>query len=87
MKSIYKNNKAITKFGNIEIEKQKVHQHKRPNSIKNIDINKRVVSKKLSFGKNGIKFFIFYKCALCVFLPNMRGYRQQFYEITYMSFR
>ena len=37
--------KTIIKFGDIEIEKQKFHQHKRPISIKNIDINKIVVSK------------------------------------------
>ena len=30
--------KTITKFGDIEIQKQKIHQHKRPISIKNIDI-------------------------------------------------
>ena len=33
----------IIKFGDIEIQKQKFHQHKRPISIKNIDINKIVV--------------------------------------------
>ena len=32
--------KTIIKFGDIEIRKQKFHQHKRPVSIKNIDINK-----------------------------------------------
>ena len=30
--------------------KQKFYQHKRPISIKNIDINKIVVSNKVSFG-------------------------------------
>ena len=39
--------KTIIKFGDIEIEKLKFHQYKRPISIKNIDINKTVVS---SFG-------------------------------------
>ena len=29
----------IIKFSDIEIEKQKFHQHKRPTLIKNIDIN------------------------------------------------
>ena len=38
--------KMIIKFGDIEIEKQKFHQHIRPISIKNIDINKIVVSNK-----------------------------------------
>ena len=32
--------KTVIKFGDIEIRKQKFHQHKRPVSIKNIDINK-----------------------------------------------
>ena len=41
---------TIIKFGDIEIEKLKFHQHKRPISIKNIDINKIVVSNKVSFG-------------------------------------
>ena len=31
--------KAITKFDDAEIEKQKFYQYKRPISIKNIDIN------------------------------------------------
>ena len=45
--------KTIIKFGNIEIRKQKFHQHKRPISINNIDINKIVVSNKVSFDKRG----------------------------------
>ena len=35
--------KTIIKFGDIEIEKRKFHQHKRPISINNIDINKPYV--------------------------------------------
>ena len=54
--------KTITKFGEIEIEKQKFHQHKRPISIiKSIDINKIVVSNKVSFNKKGFKYFLGYK--------------------------
>ena len=48
----------IIKFGDIEIQKQKFHQHR---SIKNIDINKIVVSSKVSFGKKGFKYLIGYK--------------------------
>ena len=48
--------KTIIKFGDIEIQKQKVHQHKGSISIKNIDINKTVVSNKVSFGKKGFKY-------------------------------
>ena len=50
--------KLITKFGDVEIKKQKFHQHKRHISIKNIDVNKIVVSSKASFGENGFKYSI-----------------------------
>ena len=60
---IYKMDKKIVKFGDFEIEKQKFHQHKRPISIKNLDINKIVVSNKVSLGKKGFKYFIGYKDA------------------------
>ena len=46
-----------------EIEKPKFHQYKRPISINNIDINKIVVSNKVSLGQNGFKYFIGYKDA------------------------
>ena len=42
---------------------QKFHQHKRPISIKNIDINKIVVSNKVTFGKKGFKYVTGYKDA------------------------
>ena len=45
--------KIIIKFGDIEIKKQRFHQHERPISLKNIAINKIVVSNKVSFGKKG----------------------------------
>ena len=45
---------TVIKFDAIEIEKQKCHQYKIPISIKNIDINKIVVSDKVSLGKKGI---------------------------------
>ena len=51
------------KFGDIEIQKQKFHQYKEPNSIKNKDINKIVVSNKISLGKKAFKYFIGYKDA------------------------
>ena len=49
--TIYKMEKTVIKSGDIEIEKQKFHQHEKPISIKNIDINKMVVSNKVSFAK------------------------------------
>ena len=60
---VYIKLEKIIKLGDIEIQKQKFHQHKGPISIKNIDINKIVVSNKVSFGKNGFKYFIGYKDA------------------------
>ena len=41
------------KIGDIEIQKQKFHKYKESISIKNIDIDKIVVSNKTSFGKEG----------------------------------
>ena len=46
-----KMDKTIIKFVDIEIKKQKLHQHKCPISTANIDINKIVVSNKFSFSK------------------------------------
>ena len=40
--------KAIIKFGDIEIEKQKFHQHKRPILMKNIDIDEIAVYNEIS---------------------------------------
>ena len=52
--------KAIIKFGDIEIEKQKFHQFKRLFSY--TDIDKIVVSNKASFcKKKGFKCFIVYQ--------------------------
>ena len=83
--------KTIIKFGDIENEKQKFHQYKRPTSIKNIDINKLVVSNKVCFGRKGFKYFIRDKDAkkvkpLFIFLPKMSACRKDFDEAEYMSF-
>ena len=84
--------KKNIKFGDIEIEKRKFHQHKRPISIKKkIDIDKIVVSNKVSFGKKSFRYFIGYKVAkkikpLCIFLPNVSAYRTDFDETKYISF-
>ena len=63
MKVYIKIEKMFIKFGNIEIEKQKLHKHERPISIKNIDINRILVPNKVSFGKKGFNYFIRYKDA------------------------
>ena len=82
---------TIIKFGDKEIDQHKFHQHKRPISIKNIDINKKVVSNKVSLGKKDLKYFIGYKVAkkirpLCIFFPKMSAYRKDFDETKYMPF-
>ena len=50
--------KTIIKFGAIEIQKQKFHQHRGPISIKNVDIDKIVVFNKVSFVKKGYKYLL-----------------------------
>ena len=56
-----------------------------------MDINKMVVSNKVSFGKKGFKNSIGYKDAkktklLSIFLPKMSAYRRDFDESKYISF-
>ena len=61
---MYKNGKkTFIKFGDIGIQKEKFHQHKGLVSVKNIDINKIVVSNKVSFSEKWFKYFIGYKDA------------------------
>ena len=50
-----------------------------------------MASKKVSFIKNGVKYFIGYKNAkkirpLWIFLPKMSAHRRDFDETKYMSF-
>ena len=45
--------KKVINFGDTEIVKYKFHQHNSPISINNIDINKIIVSNKVTFGKKG----------------------------------
>ena len=46
-----------------KVEKYKSHQHKKPTSIHDIDVNKIAVSNKTSFGKTDLKYIIGYKYA------------------------
>ena len=84
--------KASINFGDIEIQKQKFLQHKGPISIKNIDINKVVITNMVSFGrKKEFAYFLVNKDAkksrpLCIFLPKMTAYRKDFDETKYLSF-
>ena len=63
MKACIKINKKIIKFGDTQIEKQEFQQHESSILINNIDINKIVVSNRVSFGEKGFKHFIGYKYA------------------------
>ena len=53
--------KIIIKLGDIKIKKRKIYQYKRPISINNINVDKIVVSQKVSFDKYRFKYFIGYK--------------------------
>ena len=43
--------KKIINFGNTEVEKHKFHQSKSPIPIDNVDVNKLIISNKVSIGK------------------------------------
>ena len=50
--------KEIIKFDDTEIEKYKSHHCKRPISINNIDVNKIVISNKISLGKEDFNYLL-----------------------------
>ena len=55
------------------------------------DINKIIVSNKVSFGEKDFEYFIRYKDAkknrpLCIFLLKKSAYRRDFDETKYMSY-
>ena len=59
--------------------------------MKNIDINKIVVSEKVFFGKKSFKYFTGYKDArkirpICIFLPKISVYRRDSDGTKYMGF-
>ena len=61
-------------FDDFEIEKRKSNYSKYPINIHNVDIDKAITSKNVSFGKEGFKYFIGYKNEekvklLCIMLP------------------
>ena len=62
--------KTVIKFDGIKIPKQKFHQHKRPISIKNVDIDKIVVSNKVPSGTKGFNYIIGYKDSTKSKLPH-----------------
>ena len=54
-------NDDIIRVGNIEIKKRKFHNFKYPINIKNVDIDKIIIFKKISFARNGFIYLTDYK--------------------------
>ena len=52
--------KEILTFGNIVIEKNKFYCHKTPIFLRDLDIEKVLVSNKIYFGEKNYKYFIGY---------------------------
>ena len=83
--------KKIVTFGETDIEKHKFHGHKNPILVYDVDINKILVSNKVSFGKKSFRYFIGYKDRkkvrpLCVIVDKMSAYRRDIDKTKYMSF-
>ena len=69
----------------------KIAPTEKPYLINNININKIVVSNKVSFGKKHFRYFIGYRDGkkirpLCILLQKMSAYRRDYAETKYMSF-
>ena len=72
-------------FGDPEIGKVKFHYSRYPIDMNNVDIDKIIISIKVSFGKEDFKYLIVYKNhekakSLCIMLPKMNGYAKSFDE-------
>ena len=52
--------KEILMFGDIEIEKNKFYRNKTPIFLKDVNIEKVLVSNKISFGEKNYRYFIDY---------------------------
>ena len=76
-----------------KINKSSFYKNKKLFSLKDIDVNKILVSKKESYGtKNLLKYFIGYNDGdvirpLCLILPQMIGYVKHFDSNKTMSFK
>ena len=83
--------KEIITFGNIEVEKSKFHLQNSFILIYGANIDRIVVSNKVTFGKKGFEYFIGSKIdsekiiALCIILPKTRANRRDFDESEYIS--
>ena len=78
-----KMDKEILTFGNIEIEKNKFYRNKTI-FFKDEDIEKTLVSNKISFGEKNYKYFIGYLCnddkvkPLNIMLPKTSTYVKRY---------
>ena len=85
-------NKTIN-FQDKKINKSNFYKNKKLFNIHDLDVNKILVSKKKSYGtKNLLKYFIGYNDddvvrPLCIRLPQMIGYVQNFDSNKTMSFK
>ena len=74
--------KEILTFGNIEIEKNKFYHHKTPIFLKDVDIDKVLVSNKISFSEKNYKYLyiciLVYTCILtniaCIMIIKLDHY-------------
>ena len=83
--------KKIIAFGDAEIEKHKLHCHKHPILVDDVDINEIIVFNMVSLGQKAFRYLI--DCnenkkveALYIMLPKMSGCITSFSGTTYMSF-
>ena len=60
--------KEILTFGNIEIEKNKFYHNKTPIFLKDVDIEKVLVSNKISFGQKNYKYLLV-SCIMMITVP------------------
>ena len=76
-----------------KIEKSEFYKNKKVFQIDDVDLNKKLVSKKEPYGtKNSLRYFIEYNYndlirRLCVRLPQMIGYARKFDRNLTLSFR
>ena len=73
-------------FDNTEIEKRTFYYFKHTIDINNVNIDKIVISDKISFGKKGIGKGDEKVKPLCMMPSRMSGYAKGFDETKYMSF-
>ena len=80
-------------FDDKNINKCNFYKNKKLLNIHDLDVNKKIVSKKESYGtKNSFKYFIRYNDdgvirPLCIKLPQMIGYVKHFDSNKTMSFK